>query len=421
MKTLHVALVAALALSFGLATAPDVAAQATTLRLFVGGQQRPDVMRRLLDQYQAANPSVKVDIETGGATSELQRQYLTTVLTSKDTSLDVFLIDIVNPAQYAASGWLEPLDSYLGAERDALLKRYLPAYATADVVDGKVMALPAFADAMFLYYRKDLLEKHGVKPPTTWEELSASARKIQQAENNPNLQGVSFQGRAIEGANCTFLVPYWGAGAELTTAGKVQIDQAAARKAFGLWLEMIKAGVAPKSAAEVATDDTRREFQAGNAVFAVLWAYGWNHFQSADSKVAGKVGVVPLPAFAGGQPVTCIGGWQWAVSAFSRHKGEAARFIRWLSSPATAKFLAVQASNLPVYPEVYKDADVLKVNAWFEQALPVVMTARSRPVSPRYPEVSDVIRSNVNAVIAGTKTPEEAIRDMQARLTRVFR
>jgi len=213
MKTLYVLLVAALVLPFGLAAPPDVAAQVTTLRLFVGGQQRPDVMRQLLDQYQAANPSVKVDLETGGATSELQRQYLTTVLTSKDTSLDVFLIDIVNPAQYAASGWLEPLDSYLGAERDSLLKRYLPAYATADVVDGKVMALPAFADAMFLYYRKDLLDKHGVKPPTTWEELSASARKILQAENNPNLQGVSFQGRAIEGANCTFLVPYWGAGA----------------------------------------------------------------------------------------------------------------------------------------------------------------------------------------------------------------
>jgi trehalose/maltose transport system substrate-binding protein len=421
MKTLRAALVAALALPLGLATAAEVAAQPTSLRIFVGGQQRPDVMRQLLDQYQATNPSVKVDLETGGATSELQRQYLTTVLTSKDASLDVFLIDIVNPAQYAASGWLEPLDSHLGTERDALLKRYLPAYATADVVDGKVVALPAFADAMFLYYRKDLLEKHRIKPPATWEELSASARKILDAENNPNLQGVSFQGRAIEGANCTFLVPYWGAGAELTTAGKVQVDQAAARKAFGLWLDMMKAGVAPKNAAEVATDDTRREFQAGNVAFAVLWAYGWNLFQSADSKVAGKVGVVPLPAFAGGRPVTCIGGWQWALSAFSRHKVEAAKLIRWLSSPATAKFLAVHASNLPVYPEVYKDAEVLGANAWFEQALPVVMTARSRPVSPRYPEVSDVIRSNVNAVIAGTKTPDEAIRDMQARLARVFR
>jgi multiple sugar transport system substrate-binding protein len=421
MKTIRAALVVGLMLSLAWSVTPQALAQPTALRIFVGGQQRPDVMRRLLDQYQAANPSVKVDIETGGATSELQRQYLTTVLGSKDASLDVFLIDIVNPAQYATSGWLEPLDAYLGAERDALLARYLPAYATADVVDGKVMALPAFADAMFLYYRKDLLDKHGIKPPTTWEELSASAQKVQQAENNATLQGVSFQGRAIEGANCTFLVPYWGAGADLTTAGKVQIDQAAGRKAFGLWLDMIKAGVAPKNSAEVATDDTRREFQAGNVVFAILWAYGWNLFQSADSKVGGKVGVVPLPAFAGGRPVTCIGGWQWAVSSFSRHKAEAARLVRWLSSPATAKFLALNASNLPVYPDVYKDPEVLRANPWFAEALPVVMTARARPVSPRYPEVSDVIRTNVNAVVAGTKTPDDALRDMQTRLTRVFR
>ena len=43
----------------------------TTLRVFSGGaNQRPDLMRKLFDQYQAANASVKVDIETGGATSE---------------------------------------------------------------------------------------------------------------------------------------------------------------------------------------------------------------------------------------------------------------------------------------------------------------------------------------------------------------
>jgi multiple sugar transport system substrate-binding protein len=421
MKTRAWVAMTTLALLVGLATPPEGAAQSTSLRVFIGGQQRPDVMRRLLDQYQATHPGVTVEIETGGATSELQRQYLTTVLTSKDASLDVFLIDIVNPAQYTASGWLEPLDAYLGAERDALLKRYLPAYATADVVDGKVVALPAFADAMFLYYRKDLLDRYRLAPPATWEELGATARKVQEGEKNPNLQGVSFQGRAIEGANCTFLVPYWGAGAELVHGGKVQVDPTAARKAFGLWLDLMKSGVAPKGSAEVATDDTRREFQAGNAVFAVLWAYGWNHFQSADSKVAGKVGVVPLPAFAGGQPATCIGGWQWAVSGFSRHKAEAVRLIRWLSSPSTSKFLAVNASNLPVHPEVYRDPDVLAVNAWFAQALPVVLTARARPVSPRYAEVSDIIRSNVNAVIAGTKTADDAIRDMQARLTRVFR
>ena len=37
------------------------AQQTTTLRVFSGGQnQRPDLMRQLLDQYQKANPNVKI-------------------------------------------------------------------------------------------------------------------------------------------------------------------------------------------------------------------------------------------------------------------------------------------------------------------------------------------------------------------------
>ena len=57
----------------------------------------------------------------------------------------------------------------------------------------KIAAMPAFADAMFMYYRKDLLDKHGVKEPKTWDELTAAASKIQKAEGNANLQGLSIQ------------------------------------------------------------------------------------------------------------------------------------------------------------------------------------------------------------------------------------
>ena len=87
-----------LALSASL-VAGMASAQQTTLRVFSGGQgQRPDLMRKLFDQFQVANPGIKVDIETGGATSELQRQYLSTVLNAKDPAIDIFLIDIVNPS-----------------------------------------------------------------------------------------------------------------------------------------------------------------------------------------------------------------------------------------------------------------------------------------------------------------------------------
>ena len=407
----------------GLLLLAATTADAAELRVFIGGQQRPDVVRPLLDRYQAANPGTTVELEVGGATSDLQQQYLTTVLTAKDSAIDVMLIDVVRQAQYAAAGWAEPLDGYLGDARDTVLADYLPVYAEANQVDGRLVAMPAFADALFLYYRKDLLEKHGAEPPKTWDELATTAKAIQAAEGDSELQGISFQGKPIEGAVCTFLVPYWSAGGSLADAsGAFAFDAAAAEKSFALWQGLIADGVAKRNIAEVATDDTRKEFQAGKAVFAVLWAYGWSHFQGdADSAVEGKVGVVPLPTVAGGEPATCIGGWQWAISAFSDEKEEAVKLVRFLSGPEGVRHLALAASNLPVLTAMYADPEILAANPWFADARAVVESARARPKSPRYPEVSETIRTNVNAVLAGVKEPADAIAEMQSRLARVLR
>lgn len=91
---------------------------ADELTIFAGGSnQRPDILRGVLDDFERQNPDIKVKVETGGATSELQRQYLSTVLSAKDDKIDVLALDIVNPAQYAKAGWLEPLDAYLGKDK----------------------------------------------------------------------------------------------------------------------------------------------------------------------------------------------------------------------------------------------------------------------------------------------------------------
>ena len=395
----------------------------TTLRVFSGGSgQRPDLMRQLFDQYQAKNPGVKIEIETGGATSELQRQYLSTVLNAKDSAIDAFLIDVVNPAQYYGSGWVEPLNTYLG-EPAQVLAPYLPVYASANVVDGKIVALPAFADSMFMYYRRDLLAKHGVAEPKTWDELAAASKKILAAEGTPNLQGLSIQGAPIEGAVCTFLLPYWSQGKAFNdAAGKMTLDKPAAAKGLQTWLGLVDQGVMKKNIAEVKTGDTVNEFEAGQVVFAINWGFAWNRFQTdKESTVAGKVGVMPLPAMAGGKSATCIGGWQWAVSAFSKNKAEAAKLMRFMSSPEASKFLAIQGSLLPVYAQVYTDADVVKAVPWFKDAAAVVIAGQARPKSERYGEVSDVIRTSTSAVLARTKTPAEGVDEIENRLRRVMR
>ena len=51
----------------------------------------------------------------------------------------------------------------------------------------------------------------------------------------------------------------------------------------------------------------------------------------------------------------------------------------------------------------------------------MVQTARARPVTARYNEVSEVIRTNMNAFLAGTKTQDAALSDMQNRLGNILR
>lgn len=416
---------AVMAAALTLATAGAAHAQ-TKLRVFSGGQQqRPDLMKRLFDEYAKRNPGVTVEIETGGATSELQRQYLSTILNAKDPAIDLYLIDIVNPAQYFGAGWLEPLNAWMG-DSATVMKPYLPVYASSNVVDGKIAAMPAFADAMFMYYRRDLLEKHKVAEPKTWDELAAAAKKIMAAESsagNTNLQGLSIQGAPIEGAVCTFLLPYWSQGKEFNdAAGRMTLDKGRAAAGLKQWLSLVDAGVVKKNVAEVKTGDTVNEFKAGQVIFAINWGFAFDRFKDdADSQVKGRVGVMPLPAVAGGKSATCIGGWQWAVSAFSKNKAEAAKLVRFMTSPEASKFLATEGSLLPTYQSVYTDADVVKAVPWFKDAANVVIAGKSRPMSREYGQVSDIIRTTTSAVLARTKTPEEGVGEIENRLRRVMR
>ncbi len=77
---------------------------------------------------------------------------------------------------------------------------------------------------------------------------------------------------------------------------------------------------------------------------------------------------MPLPAMAGGKSATCVGGWQWALSAFSKNKAEAAKLMKFLSSESASKFLASEGSLLPTIANVYTDAEVVKAVPWFKDA-----------------------------------------------------
>ncbi len=389
------------------------------LTVFIGGQQRPDVIGPLLEQFNAENPDIVASYEVGGATSDVQQQYLNTVLTSRGRDIDIFLIDVVRPAQYAASGWAEPLNQFFESEAAmmAYLEDFLPGPIEANLIDGTLYALPAFTDAQFLYYRTDLLDKYGFEPPTTWEELKSQALVIQQQEGDPNLQGFNYQGFAGEGTICTFLQAVWSAGGNwVDDAGNVTLRTPEARRAMEWYEDTLESGITVQNIAEMSTDLSRQQFQAGNVVFMLNWGYAWAHFQGSSDRpteVAGVVGVAPLPAFEGFDSATCIGGWQWAINPFGTSKAEAWRLLEFLASPEAQRVLAVEASNVPARESLYADLAVLEAAPHFGAFYDVIVNARSRPVTPFYNDVSESIRFPMNAFFAQDLSVDEALEEMQ--------
>lgn len=401
---------------------PTVVLAQTSLRIFTGGLLRPDLFRQIGEAYARTNPGITVEIETGGATPELQQRALASAITTKDATLDLVLIDVLRPPQWVAGQVIEPLDAYLGAERDATVARYLAPYRATMSVGGKVVALPISADVQMLYYRKDLLEKHGLPVPKTWDELKASAQKVLETEKTPALRGFAMSGAPVEATVCSYLTGVWGAGEEIVKSGKLAFEGEGAKKPFQLWSEMKTAKLLATSPAEVSTDRVRQDLQTGTLIFGSAWAYAFPRLQGdTGSLVKDKIGLARLPGFSPEHQAGCIGGWQVAVTAFSKNKPEAVKFARFLSSPETAKLFALQAGWLPVFEPLYADEEVLKAQPWFRDALPALQSGKLRSATPRYGEVSEIIRTNVSAFLAGTKNADAALTDMTKRLGVIFK
>jgi trehalose/maltose transport system substrate-binding protein len=345
------------------------------------------------------------------------------LLAAGAADIDVFQIDVVWPG-ILANHFID-LKKYAGKATD----EHFPAIVKNNTVDGKLVGMPWFTDAGVLYYRKDLLQKYNAKTPETWEELTATAQKIQEAERkagNDKMWGYVWQGRAYEGLTCDALewVASYNGGAIVDSTGKVTIDNPgaiAALKTAAGWVGTIT----PKGVLNYGEEEARGVFQSGNAVFMRNWPYAWGLANSADSPIKDKVGVVALPkGGAGGRHAATLGGWQLAVSKYSKNAALAADLVVYLTSAAEQKRRAIAGSYNPTIPSLYKDKDVLAATPFFGSLYETFVNAVPRPSTPtgsKYNQVSSEFWNATYAVLSGQTDAAASVKDLDAKLRRLSR
>lgn len=342
---------------------------------------------------------------------------------AKSSDLDVINVDVVWPGMI--KDHLIDLKPYSkGVE-----KEHFPSIVANNTADGRLIAMPWFTDAGLLYYRKDLLEKHGEKAPTTWEELAATAKKIQDAERkagNADMQGFVFQAKAYEGLTCDAVEWLWsyGGGNVVDDKGNITVNNPKAAKALNTAASWIGT-IAPTGVLNYGEEDARGVFQSGNAVFMRNWPYAWSLGNGKDSKIAGKIGVSALPkGGADGKNAATLGGWQLAVSKYSKHPKEAADLVMYMTSKEIQKERAIKGSYNPTIPSLYQDKDVLAAAPFFGDLYNVFTSAVPRPATAtglKYNEVSAAFWNATHDVLSGKEKAETSLGKLEGKLKQIKR
>ena len=342
---------------------------------------------------------------------------------AKSSDLDVINVDVVWPGMI--KDHLLDLKPYSkGVE-----KEHFPSIVANNTADGRLIAMPWFTDAGLLYYRKDLLEKHGEKAPTTWEELAATAKKIQDAERkagNADMQGFVFQAKAYEGLTCGAVEWLWsyGGGNIVDDKGNITVNNPKAAKALNTAASWIGT-IAPTGVLNYGEEDARGVFQSGNAVFMRNWPYAWSLGNGKDSKIAGKIGVSALPkGGADGKNAATLGGWQLAVSKYSKHPKEAADLVMYMTSKEIQKERAIKGSYNPTIPSLYQDQDVLAAAPFFGDLYNVFTSAVPRPATAtglKYNEVSAAFWNATHDVLSGKEKAETSLGKLEGKLKQIKR
>jgi len=371
--------------------------------------------RALLDRFEARNPRIRVREEVLPWDSGQQHQLYAINLESRSDAFDVMGLDIVWVAEFGRAGWARDLSSDWPQAQRAL---FLDGTVEAATYSGRPYAVPWFTDCGLLYYRKDLLAKHGLRVPQTWQELSRTARSVLDREGDPRLAGFVWQGRQYEGLICDTLEYIHSNRVRLLDGqGRWVADPAKSAQALRFMFDLVNVHKVSPPLVLAADEETARHiFGNGEAVFMRNWPYAFGIYSKPGAVIEGKFGVAPLPHFEAGQSAPTLGGWFLAVNGYSRHPQEAFALVRYMTSEEVQRELFLKLSYLPTRKALYRDPALLRKAPQLEVFGRALATARPRPVTPFYPSVAEILQSEFSAVLAGLRRPEDAVRNIEVQL-----
>lgn len=382
------------------ATEPDVEPEEkTTVRFAVQADSTP-ALDALIAAFNEQSDEFVAEATIMSNDSGQMHDQLLNSLSAQSSEYDVISMDVVWAGEFAAAGFIAPLDDLL-VENGWTPADFNAGSMASGRYSGRNYVLPYFPDLGFIYYRSDIVSEEDAATlesgDYSWDDFIAMAEKY-QGEGGTEY-GMTYQAMQYEGltVNINEFTGNWTDIAGGLETMKATIDD----------------GLTPPDILNYTEGETANALLNGETVFARNWPYVNGMLQSGDYDVKlEQVAYAPLPE--GGS----VGGWLLGVSAYSENPEGARAFISFVSGPEGQKINAVEGSYLPGFDALLEDADVLDSNALlssvgFQNALANTI---SRPVVANYSEVSDEIQIATHEYLSGNSELEDAVAAIEAAL-----
>jgi multiple sugar transport system substrate-binding protein len=339
---------------------------------------------------------------------------------SGTNEMDVFQYWYVDKEALVRDGVLADITDRIDAEQAEIDPGdFLGAlYDVYTEVGGRRYGLPYDGDTHVLFYNKEILDRNGLQPPTTWADYNAVAKAVTDAEAANGVYGALLMCKQFPIILCSTYANRLGGygGNFLDESGAPALTSAAA---IGAAQTMLDAGPsAVPTPLETEFGNSIPVFLSGGAAMIEFWTDLGTWAQDANqSQIVDKWGVVPMPV-AGSNTVNrpaMNAGWAFGVSSGSHNPEMAWEFVRMQSSKEfhvrvlTDNTTGVDPTRRSAMP-AYREFAPLQADA-VEQAID---DAFPWPTKPESPKLMQSLTDELGLMMAGDKTVEQAMADAQA-------
>jgi multiple sugar transport system substrate-binding protein len=383
---------------------PAFTQQPVTLKVLVQALESTQ-WQPIINSFHQTHPKIRLEVVKAPNNSNLVEDLYTSAYLLGDSPYDLVYMDVVWVQKFAAAGWLEDLTKKVDPQK---LTDYIQGDVQGGKYQNKLYRMPFRTDVGMLYYRKDLLEKAGLKPPKTFQDLLTTSQTLQ----NQNLAqwGYVWQGKQYEGLAAMFteiLQGYGGFWVNPETQA-IGLDAPESIEAVKFLRQTIKQGISPPGVTTYAEEETRRLFESGNTVFLRNWPYVYA--LASNSPIAGKYGIQPMVHLPGKQSGACLGGWGFGISKSSKHQREAWQVIEYFNQPDIQRQYFLETGYVPSRKSLFTDDTLVAKYNYLPALLQGAENAVLRPPIPQYAQVSDILQRYLSAALTGSKTPEAAMK-----------